>query len=196
MIPARPEFPPRPAARPAPPRVPGAPAPRSIARPPRSRPSPRPALRSIARPPPVAALALLAPRPAQPMAHPDKLAPRLTTPAPLALPPRPTDSIQRLHLPPGPVPFRPAPATSARSRALPPGPVPLRRSHSRRLPHAIDYMCASPSAPCLPQSSHTTTPMGTCRAHRRMGSVGDPEHPPPRRAWRADVKPCPFGVSY
>ena len=99
-----------------------------------------------------------APRPARPSAHADKLAPRLTTPAPLALPPRPTDFTQRPHPPPAPcppprppMPFRlarpcpsasPAPQLSAGVIA-----VGCRVPSTTRVSHRPHHAFLSPLAP-------------------------------------------------
>jgi hypothetical protein len=70
-----------------------------------------------------------------------------------ALPPAPC--AMRLR-PPVPAPFHPRQLT------------PLCPSYARRLSRAVDYTCASRSAPCLPRPPHTTTRWGTCRSNNSM----------------------------
>jgi hypothetical protein len=75
----------------------------------------------------------------------------------------------------------------------------LRPPPTQTRPKANDPGTPNPSA--APNRVHLApAPLRPARpATLRMGSVGDlntPHHPGPRRAWRADVKSRPFGVSY
>src|SRR6185312_8720968 len=116
-------------------------------------------------------------------ATPQEIPPNNSTPFPFGLiPPAASSRPRCLRFP--------ALASPARRRAFPPPPyrphlapcvfarpclrlsarplTPLCPSYARRLSRAVDYTCASRSAPCLPRPPHTTTRWGTCRSNNSM----------------------------